>query len=64
MEELSLEKRFEHQTFKRQVERMSHEQAQEFCIRLHEMMLAKEQFYQGQLRKQFGLEFQQMREDG
>lgn len=45
MIELSLEQQFSILSFKRQVEQMSHEQAQEMLILLYEQMAVKEAMY-------------------
>lgn len=64
MQELSFEKRFEHQAFKLQVEKMSREQAQECLVKLHETYLAQQQMFNGMMRDSLGIQSRPMREDG
>ncbi|MBC7825810.1 MAG: NblA/ycf18 family protein [Candidatus Parcubacteria bacterium] len=54
--ELSLEQRFSIRSFETQVEKMSHEQAQDFLIKLYEQMVMRETMYRHFLKHQWGLE--------
>jgi hypothetical protein len=54
--ELSLEQQFSIRSFQTQVEHMSHEQAQEFLIKLYEQMLMRENMYKTFIKHQWGLE--------
>ncbi|MCG5061542.1 MAG: NblA/ycf18 family protein [Limnoraphis sp. WC205] len=54
--ELSMEQQFNLSSFKMQVNRMSHEQAQEFLVSLYEQMMVRENMYQQFLKYQWGLE--------
>jgi Phycobilisome degradation protein nblA len=54
--ELSLEQQFSLRSFETQVERMSHEQAQHFLIKLYEQMMLKETMYKHFLKHQWGIE--------
>ncbi len=47
---LSLEQQFRQRAFEAMVERMSHEQAQEFLVKLHRQMLLQEATYRSLLR--------------
>jgi hypothetical protein len=53
---LSLEQKFNIRSFETQVRAMSHEQAQEFLIKLYEQMLVKDNMYQDFIRHQWGLD--------
>jgi hypothetical protein len=54
--ELSLEQQFSIRSFETQVQRMSHEQAQDFLIKLYEQMIVRENMYKQFLKHQWGLE--------
>lgn len=54
--ELSLEQQFSIHSFKSQVLQMSHEQAQDFLIKLYEQMMVREATYKHLLKHQWGLE--------
>ncbi len=54
--ELSLEQQFSIFSFKNQVEKMNHEQAQEFLVKLYEQMMVREATYKNLLKHQWGLE--------
>ncbi|MGD1922469.1 MAG: NblA/ycf18 family protein [Pleurocapsa sp.] len=54
--ELSLEQKFNIRSFETQVKSMSHEQAQEFMIKLYEQMLLRDNMYQDFIRHQWGIE--------
>ena len=54
--ELSLEQKFSIRSFETQVEKMSHEQAQDFLIKLYEQMIMRETMYRHFLKHQWGLE--------
>ncbi len=54
--ELSLEQEFSLRSFESQVQRMSHEQAQEFLVKLYEQMMLRETMYKHFLKHQWGLE--------
>jgi hypothetical protein len=54
--ELSLEQQFSLRSFETQVERMSHEQAQHFLIKLYEQMMLRETMYKHFLKHQWGIE--------
>lgn len=53
---LSLEQKFSIRSFETQVRGMSHEQAQEFLIKLYEQMIVKDNMYQDFLRHQWGID--------
>jgi len=53
--ELSLEQQFKLRSFEDQARRMSHEQAIEFLIKLHEIMVAREVMYRHMLKESWGL---------
>lgn len=48
--EFSLEQQFRQRAFESMVSRMSHEQAQEFLVKLHKQMLLQESTYRSLLR--------------
>lgn len=52
---LSLEQQFNLRSFETQVQKMSHEQAQEFLIKLYEQMIVRENMYKEFLKHQWGL---------
>jgi hypothetical protein len=54
--ELSLEQKFNLRYFETQVQQMSHEQAQEFLVKLYEQMLVRENMYKDFIKHQWGLE--------
>lgn len=54
--ELSLEQQFSIRAFETQVQKMNHEQAQDFLVKLYEQMMIKEATYQHLLKHQWGLE--------
>ncbi len=54
--ELSLEQQFNLRSFQTQVAKMSHEQTQDFLIKLYEEMLKRENLYKDVLKHQWGLE--------
>ena len=54
--ELSLEQQFSLRSFETQVEHMSHEQAQDFLIKLYEQMMLRETMYKHFLKHQWGIE--------
>lgn len=53
---LSLEQKFNIRSFETQVQAMSHEQAQEFLVKLYEQMIVKDNMYQDFIRHQWGLD--------
>ncbi len=54
--ELSLEQKFNIRSFETQVQQMSHEQAQEFLVKLYEQMIVRENMYKEFIKHQWGLE--------
>lgn len=54
--ELSLEQQFSIRSFETQVQQMSHEQAQDFLVRLYQQMVMREATYKELLKHQWGLE--------
>jgi len=54
--ELSLEQEFHLRFFESQVQKMTHQQAQEFLVNLYEQMMMRETIYKNFLRHQWGLE--------
>ncbi|WP_353929761.1 NblA/ycf18 family protein [Okeanomitos corallinicola TIOX110] len=54
--ELSLEQQFNIRSFATQVKDMSHEQAQEFLVKLYEQMVVREATYKELLKHQWGLD--------
>lgn len=54
--ELTLEQQFSLRSFESQVQRMTHEQAQDFLIKLYEQMMLREAMYKHFLKYQWGLE--------
>ncbi len=54
--ELSLEQQFSIRSFATQVQHMSHEQAQDFLVKLYEQMVVREATYQEMLKQQWGLD--------
>ncbi|MFM7362922.1 MAG: NblA/ycf18 family protein [Cuspidothrix sp.] len=53
---LSLEQQFSIRSFATQVKQMSHEQAQDFLVKLYEQMVVREATYQELLKQQWGLD--------
>jgi hypothetical protein len=53
--ELSLEQKFSLRSFETQVERMSHEQAQDFLVKLYEQMMLRETLYKHFLKHEWGI---------
>ena len=53
---LSLEQKFNIRSFETQVRAMSHEQAQDFLVKLYEQMIVKDNMYQDFLRHQWGID--------
>jgi predicted HD phosphohydrolase len=53
--ELSLEQQFNIRSFETQVQQMSHEQAQDFLIKLYEQMVVREAMYKEMLKKAWGI---------
>lgn len=54
--ELSLEQQFSIRSFASQVQGMSHEQAQDFLVKLYEQMVVREATYQELLKHQWGID--------
>lgn len=54
--ELSIEQQFSIRSFETQVQRMSHEQAQDFLVKLYQQMVMREATYKQLLKHQWGLE--------
>lgn len=54
--QLSMEQQFSLRSFETQVARMSHEQAQDFLIKLYEQMMMRETMYRHFLKHQWGIE--------
>ncbi len=54
--ELSLEQQFNIRSFETQVHKMSHEQAQDFLIKLYQQMVMREATYKQLLKHQWGIE--------
>jgi predicted HD phosphohydrolase len=54
--ELSLEQQFSIRSFQTQVQQMSHEQAQDFLIKLYEQMMVRENIYKAFLKHQWGID--------
>jgi hypothetical protein len=53
---LSLEQQFNLRSFEAQVQNMSHQQAQEFLIKLYEQMILRDNMYKEFLKHQWGLD--------
>ncbi|MFB8789755.1 MAG: NblA/ycf18 family protein [Potamolinea sp.] len=53
--ELSLEQQFSIRSFETQVQKMSHEQAQDFLVKLYEQMMVRETMYKEFLKHEWGL---------
>ncbi|MCP2732669.1 NblA/ycf18 family protein [Limnofasciculus baicalensis] len=54
--ELSLEQQFSIRSFQTQVQKMSHEQAQDFLVKLYEQMVVRETMYKEFLKHEWGLD--------
>ena len=54
--ELTLEQQFSIHSFATQVQHMSHEQAQDFLVKLYEQMVVREATYKELLKHQWGLD--------
>lgn len=54
--ELSLEQQFSIRSFESQVQRMSHEQAKDFLVKLFEQMMLREAMYKHFLKHEWGIE--------
>lgn len=54
--ELSLEQQFSIRSFETQVQQMSHEQAQDFLVKLYQQMVMREATYKELLKHQWGFE--------
>ena len=54
--ELSIEQQFSIRSFETQVQNMSHEQAQDFLVKLYQQMVMREATYKQLLKHQWGLE--------
>lgn len=53
---LTLEQQFNLRSFETQVQRMSHEQAQDFLVKLYEQMMLRETMYKHFLKHEWGIE--------
>jgi hypothetical protein len=53
---LTLEQQFSLRSFESQVQRMSHEQAQDFLVKLYEQMMLRETMYKHFLKHQWGID--------
>lgn len=54
--ELTLEQKFNLRSFETQVDRMSHEQAKDFLVKLYEHMMMRETMYRHFLKHEWGLD--------
>ncbi len=54
--QLSLEQQFNIRSFETQVQQMSHEQAQDFLVKLYQQMVMREATYKELLKHQWGFE--------
>lgn len=54
--ELSLEQQFTIRSFETQVQHMSHEQAQDFLVKLYQQMVMREVTYKQLLKHHWGIE--------
>ena len=54
--QLSLEQQVSLRSFETQVAQMSHEQAQQFLLKLYEQMMLREVTYKNLLKHQWGIE--------
>ena len=54
--ELSLEQQFSIRSFETQVQQMSHEQAQDFLVKLYQQMVMREATYMELIKHQWGFE--------
>lgn len=57
--QLTPEKEFKHVQFCRDVQQMDREQAQQFLMKIHHLMLTQEQIFNEMMRNQLGIERQQ-----
>lgn len=53
--QLSLEQQFSLRSFESQVNKMSHEQAQQFLVKLYEQMMMRETMYKHFLKHEWGI---------
>jgi hypothetical protein len=53
--QLSLEQQFSLRSFETQVDKMSHEQAQQFLVKLYEQMMMRETMYKHFLKHEWGI---------
>lgn len=53
--QLSLEQQFNLRSFETQVNQMSHEQAQQFLVKLYEQMMMRETMYKQFLKHEWGI---------
>jgi hypothetical protein len=56
MPELSLEQQFGLRSFEAQVKNMSHEQAQDFLVKLYEQMMLPDNAYRSLLQTEWGID--------
>lgn len=54
--QLTLEQKFSLRSFETQVDKMNHEQAQEFLVKLYEQMMMRETMYKQFLKHEWGLD--------
>lgn len=54
--QLTLEQQFSLRSFETQVAHMSHEQAQQFLVKLYEQMMLRETMYKYFIKQQWGIE--------
>lgn len=55
-DQLSMEQQFNIRSFETQVKQMSHEQAQDFLVKLYEQMIIRENMYKEFIKHEWGLE--------
>jgi hypothetical protein len=55
-DQLSVEQQFNIRSFETQVKQMSHEQAQDFLVKLYEQMIIRENMYKEFIKHEWGLE--------
>ena len=55
-DQLSIEQQFNIRSFETQVKQMSHEQAQDFLVKLYEQMIIRENMYKEFIKHEWGLE--------
>lgn len=53
--QLSLEQKFNLRSFENQVRHMSHEQAQDFLVKLYEQMIVRENMYKEFIKHDWGI---------